>query len=109
MHSRAMRRVPRATKLRGMTDLLPLGAFGASRLEKWLSGPLLCAEYQYGAGRRAKNPFGDGAEDDSFDAFSSVSPHHDQLGADFAGQEHDFAIGRSKAHMTNDAWAELAD
>jgi len=92
-----------------MTDVLQLGAFGTSRLEKWLTGPLLCALDQYGTGRRAKNPFGDAAEDDSFEARSSVSPHHDQLGADFAGQEHDFASGRSKAHMTYDAWAELAD
>src|SRR5258706_1083561 len=33
MHSRAMRRVPRAPKLCSMTDLLQLGAFGTSRLE----------------------------------------------------------------------------
>ncbi len=72
-------------------------------------GPLLCAQDQYGAGRRAKNPFGDAAEDDSFEARSSVSPHHDQLGADFAGEKHDFAIGCSKAHMTYDARAELAN
>src|SRR5260370_33884332 len=54
MHSHAMGRGPRAPKLRSITDVQQLGAFGASRLEKLLTGPLLWPLDQDGNDRGAK-------------------------------------------------------